>query len=65
MAGLVWAFMVVLLVLWFFGFVLHFGGPFIHVLGIIAVFYFIYSMLNPRGARAVSYTHLPAIGRRR
>jgi hypothetical protein len=46
MAGLVWTLIVVLLVLWIFGFFLHVGGPLIHVLAVVALVFFIYNLLD-------------------
>ncbi len=52
MTGLVAVFGIVLLVLWIFASWLHFGGAFIHVAGAAVLMYFVYSMMNVRGARA-------------
>jgi len=51
MAGLLWAIIVVLFVLWLLGFALHFGGGLIHLLLVIAVVLIIFNMISGRGAR--------------
>ena len=51
MAGLIWAIVVVLFVLWLLGFLLHFGGGIIHILIVIAVILLIYNLITGRGAR--------------
>lgn len=46
MVGLLWALLVLLLVIWFIGFVLvHIGGALIHVLLIIALIILIWNLL--------------------
>jgi hypothetical protein len=51
MAGLLWAIIVVLFVLWLLGFALHFGGGLIHLVLVIAVVLIIFNILTGRGAR--------------
>jgi TctA family transporter len=51
MAGLLWAIIVVLFVLWLLGFALHFGGGLIHVVLLIVLVLVIYNLLTGRGAR--------------
>jgi hypothetical protein len=51
MAGLLWAIIVVLFVLWLLGFALHFGGGLIHLVLLIVVVLVIYNLLTGRGAR--------------
>jgi hypothetical protein len=51
MAGLLWAIIVVLFVLWLLGFALHFGGGLIHLLLVIAIVLIIFNIFTGRGAR--------------
>lgn len=51
MAGLIWAVVVVLFVLWLLGFTLHVAGGLIHLLLVIAVILLIYNIVTGRGAR--------------
>jgi hypothetical protein len=51
MAGLLWAIIVVLFVLWLLGFALHFGGGLIHLVLVIAVVLIIFNIVTGRGAR--------------
>jgi hypothetical protein len=51
MAGLLWAIIVVLFVLWLLGFALHFGGGLIHLLLVVAVVLIIFNIITGRGAR--------------
>ncbi len=51
MAGLIWAIIVVLFVIWLIGLVVHIGGGLIHLLIVIAVILLIYNLLTGRGAR--------------
>lgn len=51
MAGILWAIIVVLFVLWLLGFALHFGGGLIHVVLVIVVVLIIFNILTGRGAR--------------
>ena len=51
MAGILWAIIVVLFVLWLLGFALHFGGGLIHLVLVIAVVLIIFNILTGRGAR--------------
>jgi hypothetical protein len=50
-AGLIWAVVVVLFVLWLLGFTLHVAGGLIHLLLVIAVILLIYNIVTGRGAR--------------
>jgi hypothetical protein len=50
-AGLVWAVIVVLFVLWLLGFTLHVAGGLIHLLLVIAVVLLIFNLVTGRGAR--------------
>lgn len=51
MAGLLWAIIVILFVLWLLGFLLHFGGGLIHLVLVIAVVLIVLNLLTGRGAR--------------
>ncbi len=51
MAGIIWAIIVVLFVLWLIGFAVHIGGGLIHLLIVIAVILLIYNLVTGRGAR--------------
>lgn len=52
MAGLLWAIIVVLFVLWLFGFlVAHVGGGLIHLILLVCVVLIIVNLLTGRGAR--------------
>jgi len=51
MAGLIWAIIVILFILWLIGFLVHVGGGLIHILIVIAVILLIYNLLTGRGAR--------------
>jgi hypothetical protein len=51
MAGILWAIIVVLFVLWLLGFALHFGGGLIHLVLVIVVVLIIFNILTGRGAR--------------
>lgn len=51
MAGLIWAIIVVLFVLWVLGFAVHFGGSLIHLLLVVAVILLIFNIVTGRGAR--------------
>jgi hypothetical protein len=51
MAGILWAIIVVVFVLWLLGFALHFGGGLIHLLLVIAVVLIIFNIFTGRGAR--------------
>ena len=49
MAGILWALIVILIVLWFFGFLLaHVAGSFIHVLLVVAVILIVWNLLSGR-----------------
>jgi hypothetical protein len=51
MGGLLWAIIVVMVVLWLFGFTMHVGGGLIHLLLVIAVVLLVVNLLTGRGAR--------------
>ena len=46
MAGILWAIITVLFILWLAGFVLSFGGPLIHLLLVVAVILVAYNVLT-------------------
>jgi len=48
---MLWTIIVILLVLWLLGLVIHIGGSFIHLLLVIAIIVFIVNLL--RGRRGV------------
>jgi len=51
MVGLLWALVIILIVLWFFGFILaHVAGSFIHVLLIVALILIVWNLLSGRRA---------------
>ncbi len=52
MAGLLWAIISVLFILWLLGFVLHFGGSLIHLVLVIAVILIVVNLLTGRRASA-------------
>ena len=52
MAGLLWAIIVVLFILWLLGFALHFGGSLIHLVLVIAVILIVVNFLTGRRASA-------------
>jgi Family of unknown function (DUF5670) len=51
MAGIIWAVIVVLFVLWVLGFAIHIGGSLIHLLLVIALILLVYNIVTGRGAR--------------
>lgn len=51
MAGILWAIISVLFVLWLLGFLLHFGGGLIHLILVIVVVLVVVNFLTGRGAR--------------
>ena len=51
MAGILWAVIVVLFVLWLLGFLLHVGGGLIHLLLVLAVIMVIINVVTGRGVR--------------
>ena len=51
MAGILWAVISVLFVLWLLGFLLHFGGGLIHLILVIVVVLVVVNLLTGRGAR--------------
>jgi hypothetical protein len=52
MAGLLWAVISVLFVLWLIGLVVHIGGGLIHILLVLAIIGVIYNLLTGRNATA-------------
>ena len=51
MAGILWAVIVVLFVLWLLGFVAHIGGGLIHLVLVVALVLLVFNLLTGRGAR--------------
>jgi hypothetical protein len=51
MAGIIWAVIVVLFVLWVLGFAIHIGGGLIHLLLVVALILLVYNIVTGRGAR--------------
>lgn len=51
MAGILWAVITVLFVLWVLGFALHIGGGLIHLLLVVAAVMIVINLLSGRGAR--------------
>ena len=51
MAGILWSVIVVLVVLWLAGFLLHVGGGLIHLLLVVAAIMLVFNLLTGRGAR--------------
>jgi len=52
MAGLLWAIIVILVVLWLIGFLfVHVGGELIHILLVVALVLLVWNLLSGRGAR--------------
>ncbi len=45
---MLWTILVVLLVLWLFGFIGHFGGNLIHILIVLAVIILVYNLATRR-----------------
>ncbi len=45
---MLWTLLIVLLILWLLGFTLHVGGGLIHILLVIAVVVFVYSLITGR-----------------
>jgi hypothetical protein len=50
MAGLLWGVVVVLVVLWLLGLVVHIGGGLIHILLVLALIVLIYNLVAGRRA---------------
>jgi hypothetical protein len=50
MGNLLWTIIVVLVILWLAGFVMHIGGPLIHALLVIAVIVLIFQVITGRRA---------------
>jgi hypothetical protein len=50
LGGILWAIVVILVVLWLIGFLLHFAGGLIHILLVIAAIVLIYNLIV--GARS-------------
>jgi hypothetical protein len=51
MVNLIWGIIVVLFVLWVFGFAIHIGGSLIHILLVIALILLVFNIITGRGAR--------------
>ncbi len=51
LGSILWTIIVVLVVLWLLGFILHVGGALIHVLLIVALIVLLYNLLVGRRAR--------------
>ena len=51
MAGIIWAVIVVLFVLWILGFAIHIGGGLIHLLLVVALILLVFNIVTGRGAR--------------
>ncbi len=51
MAGILWAVIVVLFVLWLLGFIAHVGGGLIHLVLVVALVLLVFNLLTGRGAR--------------
>ena len=51
MAGIIWALIIVLFVLWLLGFAIHIGGGLIHLLLVVALILLVYNIVTGRGAR--------------
>lgn len=50
LAGILWAIIVVLFVLWLIGLVVHIGGTLIHLLLVVAVVLIIWNLISGRRA---------------
>ncbi|MGA8840366.1 MAG: lmo0937 family membrane protein [Candidatus Aquilonibacter sp.] len=51
LANLIWTLIVILVVLWLLGFLLHIGGALIHLVLVVAVILLVINLLTGRGAR--------------
>ncbi len=51
MGGILYGIVVLLVVFWLAGFLLHVGGGLIHLLLVIALVLFVFNLLTGRGAR--------------
>lgn len=51
MAGILWTIIVILVVFWVLGLVVHIGGGLIHILIVVAVILLIFNLISGRGAR--------------
>ncbi|MGC2130759.1 MAG: lmo0937 family membrane protein [Candidatus Aquilonibacter sp.] len=51
LANLIWTLIVILVVLWLLGFLLHVGGALIHLVLVVAVVLLVINLLTGRGAR--------------
>jgi hypothetical protein len=51
MKSILWTIIVILVIFWLLGFLLHFGGALIHLVIVIAVILLIFNLLTGRGAR--------------
>jgi hypothetical protein len=50
-AGILWTIIVILVVFWVLGLVVHIGGGLIHILIVVAVILLIFNLISGRGAR--------------
>ncbi len=51
MAGLLWAIIVILFIVWLLGFALHIAGGLIHIVLVVCVILIVVNILTGRGAR--------------
>lgn len=51
MAGVIWAIIVFLFIIWLLGFLLHFGGGLIHLIIVVCIILVIFNLVTGRGAR--------------
>ncbi len=51
MAGILWTIIVILVIIWIIGLVIHFAGHLIWIALAIAIILFIYNLATGRGAR--------------
>jgi hypothetical protein len=50
-AGILWAIIVLLVIFWLIGFLVHIGGGLIHLVLVVAVILLIVNLVTGRGAR--------------
>ena len=50
LVGILWAVVIILVILWLLGFLLHVGGSLIHLLLVIALIVLIYNLVTRRRA---------------
>jgi hypothetical protein len=51
MGSIIWAIVVVLFILWLFGFIVHVGGALIHLVLVVALVLVVINLITGRGAR--------------